>query len=142
MIVYLDTSALVKLFFEEQHSAQVQQWVSASAIGVVSQLAWTEVCAAIAMKRRIGQASASQCLSALSLLREDWARFHRLGTDAELFDEAGELALSHDLRAYDGVQLASARRAWLAAGAALVFCSFDKQLNAAARTLGLSVLEP
>ena len=133
---------MVKLYFDEQHSAQVQQWVSNSTASVVSQLAWTEVCAAIAMKRRTGQASDQQLLSALSGLREDWPSYHRLGTDAGLFAEAGDLALSHDLRAYDSVQLASARRAWLAAGAALMFCSFDKQLNSAARQLGLGVLEP
>lgn len=139
MILYVDTSALVKLFVDEQHAEQVRQWVAGATQLVVSELTWVEMCAALALKMRTRQVDAPQVRSALAALRKGWPSYQRLGTDAALFAEAGELALRHDLRAYDSVQLASARRAFGTTGAALVFCCFDRQLNAAATAIGLPV---
>ncbi len=140
MILYLDTSALVKLFLDEPHSDGVRQWAEDSALVMVSELTWTEMCAALALKRRTGQITAAQIDATLAELNEDWPRYQRLGTDAALFNEAGALALRLDLRAYDSVQLASAWRAFGATGAALKFCSFDRKLNTAAQALGLPVI--
>lgn len=140
MILYLDTSALVKLFLDEQHSDLVRQWAEDSGRVMVSELAWTEMCAALALKRRTGQITVAQVGATLAELNQDWPRYQRLGTDAALFAEAGALALRLDLRAYDSVQLASAWRLFGAIGPALAFCSFDRKLNAAAQTLGLPVL--
>ena len=55
---------------------------------------------------------------------------------------AGTLALQHDLRAYDSVQLATALRAEQSVGSALRLCCFDKALTNAARQHGLIALEP
>lgn len=140
MILYLDTSALVKLFLDEQHSDLVRHWAEESALVVVSELTWTETCAALALKRRTGQITAAQIDVTLAELNKDWPRYQRMGTDAALFTEAGTLALRLDLRAYDSVQLASAWRAFGATGASLQFCSFDRCLNAAAQALGLPVI--
>ena len=140
MILYLDTSALVKLFLDEQHSDWVRQWAEESALVMVSELTWTEMCAALALKRRTGQITAAQIDATLAELNEDWPRYQRLGTDAALFNEAGALALRLDLRAYDSVQLAGAWRAFGATGPSLKFCSFDRKLNTAAQALGLPVI--
>ena len=140
MILYLDTSALVKLFLDEQHSDLVRHWAEASARVMVSELSWTEMCAALALKRRTGQITVTQVSATLAELDRDWPRYQRLGTDAALFADAGKLALRLDLRACDSVQLASAWRAFGATGAALKFCSFDRKLNTAAQGLGLPVI--
>jgi predicted nucleic acid-binding protein len=140
LIIYLDTSALVKLFLDEQHSDAVRQWADDSAKVMVSQLSWTETCAALALKKRTGQISAAQVDATLAALHQDWPRYQRLATDAALFSEAGALALRLNLRAYDSVQLASARRVFAVTGAALTFCSFDRKLNSAAQALGMPVI--
>jgi len=140
LILYLDTSALVKLFLEEQHSDLVRHWAEGSAVVMVSELTWTEMCAALALKRRTGQITGIQVGATLAELTKDWPRYQRLGSDAALFTEAGALALRLDLRAYDSVQLASAWRAFEVVGPALQFCSFDRKLNTAAQGLGLPVV--
>ncbi len=140
MILYLDTSALVKLFLDELHSDSVRRWASDAANVMVSQLSWTEMCAALALKKRTGQITAAQVSVTLAALHQDWPRYQRLATDVALFAEAGALALRLDLRACDSVQLASAWRVFGLTGPALVFCSFDRKLNTAAHALGLPVI--
>jgi len=44
MILYLDTSALVKLFVEEAHSARVRKTVSAAQLTVTHAIAYVEGC--------------------------------------------------------------------------------------------------
>ena len=74
MLLYLDTSALVKLFIDEQHSDLVRRWAEDSAKVMVSELTWTEMCAAQALKRRTGQITVAQVDATLAELSMDWAR--------------------------------------------------------------------
>ena len=140
MIAYFDTSALVKLFAVEVHSEHARAWAGSATAIVVSQITWTEYCAALALKRRTDRLSDTELSAAVQALQEEWPNYQRLGTDAGLFSEAGELAIRHDLRAYDSVQLASARRAYEAVGPGLRFCCFDRALNRAAQSLGIATL--
>ena len=70
------------------------------------------------------------------------ADFPATALDVALMGIAGELALRFGLRACDSVQLASAHHAHAQMGHAMYFCCFDKQLNAAAKTLAIPLLQP
>lgn len=142
MIVFCDTSALMKLYAAELHSDWMRQQVTAASHCVVSQITWVEMCAALALKQRTQQVRAGECESALKRLRAEWPMYVRTGLDVALFSSAGELALRFGLRAYDSVQLASAQQARAQLGDTMGFCCFDKQLNAAAKALGMSLLQP
>ena len=142
MIAFFDTSALVKLFVTEAHSDSVRNWAGSATSVMVSDITWVEMCAAIAFKRRTGQLTASDVGPILATLEQDWPVYHRLGVDPDLCVDAGALALQHDLRAYDSLQLATALRAAKAVGPALRLCCFDKALNKAAKLHGLTVFEP
>jgi len=142
MICYSDTSALMKLFVQEQQSDVVSDAVRLAAQVVVSQITWVEMCAALALKQRTRQIDAPQAIQALKELRQEWGRYNRLAVDDAIITSAGELAQTFGLRAYDSLQLASAQRIFSQAGAAMTFCCFDKQLNSAASALGISVLIP
>ena len=48
MILYLDTSALVKLFAEEAHSTRIRQAVAKAQLTVTHAIAYAEACAAFA----------------------------------------------------------------------------------------------
>jgi predicted nucleic acid-binding protein len=98
--------------------------------------------AALALKQRTQQVSASECRSALKRLRAEWPIYTRTGIDVALLGSAGELAFRFGLRAYDSVQLASAQQAHVQLGDTMGFCCFDKQLNAAAQALELPLLQP
>lgn len=140
MIIYCDTSALMKLFVTEQHSEAVQNAATESTRLIVSQLSWTEMCAGLGLKQRTHQVDAQAVALALDRLRTEWPRYSKLAVDEALLTEAGYLALEFGLRAYDSVQLASAQRIHKQLGQNLLFCCFDKPLNAAATTLGIQVL--
>ena len=57
-----------------------------------------------------------------------------------VLEEAARLVGAHGLRAYDGVQLASAGAAREAAAGDLAFVAFDTRLREAATREGLEVL--
>ena len=139
MILFCDTSALMKLYVHEQHSDAVRAAVTQGAATLVSMITWVEVHAAFSLKQRTAQVTETQVADSLKRLAEEWDNFIRVGADPALMTDAGQLALQFGLRAYDSVQLASAQRAHQQVGAALSFLCFDKQLNAAAMALGLNV---
>jgi predicted nucleic acid-binding protein len=142
VIVFCDTSALMKLYAAELHSNWTRQQLSAASHCVVSQITWVEICAAFALKQRTQQATANEAKAALKRLHAEWAMYVHLGVDESLLSLAGELALRFGLRAFDSVQLASARQAHGQIGDAMAFCCFDKQLNAAADALGMTLIKP
>ena len=140
MIIYCDTSALMKLFVAELHTEAMQNIAAESTRLVVSQLTWPEMCAGLGLKQRTNQVDTKIALTALERLSTEWPRYSRLAVDEDLMVGAGELALRFGLRAYDSVQLASAQRIHRLLGNNLIFCCFDKQLNAAAAALAINIL--
>ena len=142
MIVYCDTSALMKLFVTELHSDALRDLATESTRLVVSQLTWAEMCAGLALKQRTNQVDAQIAATALEQLHTQWPRYSRLAVDEDLMIDAGKLALRFGLRAYDSVQLASAQRVHKQLGSNLTFCCFDKQVIAAAVTLKITVMSP
>lgn len=140
MILYCDTSALMKLYAQEAHSNDIRDAVGSARSTLVSLLAWAEVHAAFSLKQRTQQVTAKQVTMGLERLGKEWNSFTRVGVDAPLMADAGRLALQFGLRAYDSVQLASAWRVHQQIGDALTFACFDKTLNAAASELGIPLM--
>lgn len=138
MIAFFDTSALVKLFVNEADCELSREWARRASLVVVSQLAWVEFHAAMALKRRTLQLASAEIDVARSEFGQIWPRYQRAGIDAQLCANAADLAWRHDLRAYDSVQLASALRAHASTGGYLRFCSFDKALLRAAQAEGVT----
>ena len=142
MIVFCDTSALMKLYASELHSDWTRGQVTAASHCVVSQITWVEMCAAFALKERTSRVTPRQTQAALKRFHAEWHGYVRAALDAALLTKAGELALQLGLRAYDSVQLASAYQVHLQLGRNMVFLGFDKQLNSAAGKLGIPLQEP
>ena len=141
MILFCDTSALMKLYAQEAHSSAVRTAVKKASATLVSLITWVEVHAAYSLKQRTQQITQAQVDEGLARLQQEWANFSRTGIDVALAAQAGQLALRFGLRAYDSIQLASAHRVHQQLGSAMAFYCFDKQLNAAAVALGISTVE-
>ena len=120
MILFCDTSALMKLYAQEQSSDWTRMQVESAQTCIVSQVTWVEMCSALSLKGRTNQLTQPQITSALERLKLEWPGYVRL--------------------ALDNLQLASAQRAHSQAGNTLAFACFDKQLNAAAIALGIKTL--
>ena len=142
MILYLDTSALVKLFVEEVHSEQVRDAAIRSSLIVTHLVAYAEVCAAFA---RLAQNRADKALFARlrRALDRHWAEWEIVAVDEALIRRAGELAARHQLRGYDSVHLAAVEAVYGASrgSADFRFVVFDTELTRAAKFAGFPVLE-
>lgn len=141
MICFYDTSALLKLFIQEEHS-QTHRAQAAYVTGVVvSELAWVELHSALGRRIRQGESQEDVALAALDEFKSKWTDYIVISPSFDILQSAAQHAQVMGLRAYDSVQLASARQAERAIQGDFVFCTFDKQLNNAAKVLGMKVLE-
>jgi uncharacterized protein len=140
VILFCDTSALMKAYAKEEHSEKVRQSLEQATSCIVSLITWAEMCAAFGVKERTQQITKAEVAAGLKRLNKEWGSFGLIGVDSPLMMEAGELALRFGLRAYDSVQLASAERVHKQLGSKLIFCCFDKQLNSAADALSINLL--
>jgi predicted nucleic acid-binding protein len=136
MIVYLDTSHLVKLYCKEPDSDQVQQLVNDADGVATSVLAYAEARATIARRRRERLITAGESGIAIKQLDADWSRFIVLTCDGHLAVEAGRLADVHGVRGADAVHLASFAALLGRSPDDVHFSCADDRLLQAARSLG------
>ena len=134
--VYLDASALVKLFVPEPESDDLNQSLAGLTDVIVSDLALTEMASALGRRTREQRLTRAE---ARRLYREA-AKLHAASHHAELTPpvhrraEQLMLTLAMPLRALDALHLASALDA-----TAATLVTFDPQLRDAASSQGLFV---
>lgn len=138
MICYLDTSALAKLYIEENGSDLVRAKVALSSLVSTSRIAYVEAMAAFSRYQREGAPSEAM-QKIVSHFRLDWPKFLSLEVAEPLVFFAGELVQQHVLRGFDAIHLASAL--YLAEqldGEELEVGCWDSRLWLACREAGLA----
>ncbi len=140
MKLYLDTSALVKLYVEEEGSSAVRQGVDQADLVVTSMLAYVEARAAFARRRHEGKFSLAEYRRMLLGFEADWEHYVILDVTDSLVRKAAHLAEAHRLRAYDAIHLASANIFRERLAEAVSFASWDTSLEAAAGREGFEIL--
>ena len=132
MILFLDTSALVKMYVQEIHSAAVLSAVASADDVAVSQLTLAEATSAFAYRVQQGAISVADEAKIFRQLLEDWETFDCVDTTVSIAKEASILVRSKGLRGADAIQLATA--AWVSREQRFVqFLAFDEKLIEAAR---------
>ena len=139
MILYFDTSALIKLYVDEEHSETVQTAASRADALATHELAYPETRAALARLRRENRLSEDTFAEIKGTFIADWPRFARVQALEPLLLRAGELAELLALRGYDSVHLAAAEYVRLQTGGPVTFLCFDGRLRRAAAVLGLNL---
>lgn len=137
MILFCDTSALVKLYVREKGSEVVRAFADEARLIGVCRVTWVEFMAAVARRARECPADTDVLERVRQRFRADWPRFAVVEVTATLAELAGDYADSFALRAYDSLQLAAARTLQEAAAETLHFSCFDLRLNKAAAVLGM-----
>jgi predicted nucleic acid-binding protein len=137
VIVYLDTSSLLKLYLSDEDGGDdVRQTLAMADSAVTSSIAYTEARAAFARRYRERRLSRRAFDSVRREFDVDWPLYFVVEPSLSLLNEAGELAEHHRLRALDAIHLASfvdiARRN---RGRPIDFSSFDARLNRAAASV-------
>jgi predicted nucleic acid-binding protein len=138
MILYLDTSALVKRYFLEQQSEDLlSKWVQAEVI-VTASVAYAETVASFFRKKResvLEEGVFQQVLDAFFL---DWKSFLRVEVTDELNEVILRIIAGHPLRGFDAIHLASAILIRKTLPEEFLFVCFDQRLAQAAREEGLA----
>lgn len=137
MILYLDTSALIKLYVDEEHSEAVREAVAASEAVTTHTVAYPETRATLARLHREGRLTPGGLAEAKAAFEGEWGHFARVQATEPLLHRAGELAELLALRGYDSVHLAAAEHVRVQTSAELLFAAFDDRLARAAALLGL-----
>ena len=142
---HFDSSALAKRHVNEVGTARVRGLTrrrSGHQLFLV-RITVVEVTDAVARRRRRRTLTPPQAASILSRFRRHLAgRYATLEVTPDLPTDAAKLANTHELRAYDAVQLAAAILLDRLAGGGIVFVSADRELNDAAKAEGLIVEDP
>jgi uncharacterized protein len=140
LILYLDTSSLVKLYVAEAHSRLVRNWAEEAEIIATCRVAYPEMISALNRRLRTGDLAKKDYELLVKNVAKDWE--HLAAID---FDElaAGRLAAEYGLRGFDAIHLSAALLLISSEGAPdVVFSSFDQKLNDVAAAEKLTVLIP
>ncbi len=140
MIVFLDTSALFKRYVNEAHSPAVLALCEQSTYIAVSRISWVEAHAALARRAREAPNDGPLLMQAKQLFVQDWDAFLLIEPIQSVLELAADFADTFALRAYDSVQLASAKTLLDAATEPVTFTCFDTRLNKAASVLGMQTV--
>lgn len=138
LAVYLDTSALVKLYAEEEKREIVFEAVDSSEMVATSTVAYAEARAALARRLREGEMNEEEHQQAAERLDREWRGYERLAVSNLVAYRAGELAEKHALRGFDAVHLASALR-FAEQFEAMSFLAFDDRLVTAAKDASIQI---
>ena len=107
-ILYLDTSALVKLYVREEGRKEVRQAVGRAGAVAISEVGYVEARSAFARREREGSFSTEGHDREVRRLRRDFGGVYLTrSVTGKVVARAGELARVHALRAYDAVHLAT-----------------------------------
>jgi uncharacterized protein len=140
VILYLDASALVKLYVEEEGAARARDAARDAEIVATCEIAYVEVRAALARRYREGGLSRAGYRQTVRDLDADWPQFFLIAAGGPLVIEAGAIAERFALRAYDALHLASGLAVKGGSDEDVVFACWDRHLAGAAAKAGLNVL--
>jgi predicted nucleic acid-binding protein len=138
--LYLDTSALVKLYVTEESAELVRETVAQARLVATAAIAYVEARAAFARRRHEGALPPPEHRRIVHDLDADWGHYLRIEITESLIREASRLAERHRLRAYDAIHLASANTLKSRLADTVVFACWDTLLEAAAHREGLDLI--
>jgi len=138
LTLYADSSALIKLFLEEDGSAEVRRLLSTGELTGTSIVSYVEMRAALAAAARGRRITGAQLDDLVVELNGVWRRLFRVEVDEAVVGKGGDLAQRFGLRGYDALQLASLSVFAETADATLM--CWDADLRNAGRLLGYEVI--
>jgi predicted nucleic acid-binding protein len=139
MILYLDTSALVKRYIQEAGTDEVIALLeSAESVGSAS-LTKVEMAAAFEKTVRQGWVKRKIAMQAWQDFLDHWSSFTRLNTSSGSIDRASALAWEYGLRGYDAVHLACALLWKETLETQITMATFDRDLWQASKKAVLAV---
>lgn len=139
MILYCDTSALIKRYVEEEGTGRVDAlWSRADGVAT-SVVAFAETMAAFGRKRREGLLTRKEHAETTKKFKEDYRHLILVPIHGELNEVIEGLLKRHPLKGFDAIHLSSALLFAQGHEQGLFFACFDDPLSQAAVKEGLAV---
>lgn len=139
MILYMDTSALIKRYVREDGTDEVISIVErADGVASVTMLQ-VEMAAALAKSVRQQWVQEETAMQAWRDFLEHWHSFARLSVTVATLERASGLAWEHGLRGYDAIHLTSALSWQDVIDVPVTLATYDRELWSAAQKEGLGV---
>jgi uncharacterized protein len=140
MILYLDTSALVKVYINESFSDIVRKaFLDADTIAI-SIIGFVEFHSAISRLLRENLINKIQLKKVKDNFNENWPKFKIIDLDNNIIKRASELIYKTELRAFDSIHLASAETLKNITENDVIFGCFDKRLINGAKHIGMALI--
>lgn len=134
MILYLDSSSLVKKYVEELGSEPViKLWRNASAIAI-STVGYAEIMAAFHRKKRGEVIPLKKLNPIIGSFKNDWASFIRIEVSSGINPTIDRLVSRYPLRGFDAIHLASALSLHHNLNKQFLFVCHDSRLLQVARS--------
>jgi predicted nucleic acid-binding protein len=140
VILYLDTSALVKLYVDEDDAMLVRDAVSDAQLVGTSEIAYVELRSALARRYREGAIDGAACRRVVRDIDADWQQLFLIVVSSQLVHNTGGIAETYRLRAYDAIHLASSLVLQTHAEEPVTFACWDKSLQTSAAAAKLHIL--
>lgn len=140
MIVYFESSALLKLFLDEPDAQlALQIWNDASEV-VTSEISYLEVHAGLAraVRENPPRLSKTNHDRAKEQFGELWLEVTSIGVSTELIERASYVADEHALRAYDALHFAAVLDI---ADDEILLATTDQELERAAKAAGIPLTQ-
>lgn len=137
MIIYLDTSALVKKYVEEARSHEVRDLLTDQTSVATCAVSRAEAAAAFSRSVTVRSLTASAAREAHRDFVREWKTYIRIRVTEALVARADGLAWTHKLRGYDAVHLAAALEWQDRIGEIVTLGTFDNDLWMAAAEAGI-----
>jgi predicted nucleic acid-binding protein len=141
-MIYLDSSALVKRYVEEQGTDFVKSVLAGNGLITTSKLTYPEILSALMRKVRTGEIERKTFNGIVDVFDKDWDHVLVLDFHKDLLQIVRILIEKHPLKAADAIHLSSAL--WLrhSSKADVTFIASDSNLLKAARAEKLQVMNP
>lgn len=139
MILYLDTSALIKFYVAETGTEEVIQLLNNADYVGSALLTYVEMASALSKAVRMQWIKQNEMEKAWEDFIHHWPSFTRLTITTGVVERAAQLAKQYGLRGYDATHLAAARLWGESLDKQIVVVSFDKELLTGAKSEGLAV---
>jgi predicted nucleic acid-binding protein len=140
VILYLDTSALVKLYVDEDGSDIVRRCIEQASVVSTSKIAFVEARSAFARAKREKIIKSAVYQQIVDRLHYDWKRYMIVEISDGLVVAAGELVEEFSLRGFDAIHLASALFLQQQTGHTVLAACWDARLWEALKKAGLEIV--
>ncbi len=143
-LYYLDASAWIKRYYQEDGTAWVQTLFSHNQIMTCATLGMIEVMATLSRKSKAQEITLSQFKQKARELEDDWKRFFQIPMTNEIVHVAKDLTKKLALRGSDAVHLSSAlvlQKRFAEHGERLIMVTSDQELIGAATSSGLVTIQ-